>query len=57
MKRISLFLLLVVLFCQLSYSITLKVPQDYPTVQEAVNDTQSGDTVLVDRGTWGNVLI
>ncbi len=31
---------------------TLLVPQDYPTIQAAVDDSAEGDTILVDRGVY-----
>ncbi len=30
----------------------LRVPQDYPTIQQAINAARRGDTVLVDQGTY-----
>ncbi|MEM4413247.1 MAG: right-handed parallel beta-helix repeat-containing protein, partial [Candidatus Caldarchaeum sp.] len=30
----------------------LRVPQDYKTIQEAINAAKSGDTILVDPGTY-----
>ena len=35
---------------------TLRVPQDYPTIQAAVNAARSGDVVLVAPGTYGDVV-
>jgi hypothetical protein len=34
----------------------LRVPQDFPTIQAAINAAQSGDTVLVSRGTYAGGL-
>ncbi|MDQ2844261.1 MAG: hypothetical protein M3Y72_25115, partial [Acidobacteriota bacterium] len=31
---------------------TIRVPQDYPTIQAAVDAAQNGDTVLVSPGTY-----
>jgi len=31
---------------------TLRVPADYPTIQTAVDDTEPGDLVLIDEGTY-----
>ena len=37
---------------------TILVPQDYPTIQEAVNAAVAGDSILVSTGTYqGNVTI
>ena len=44
------FLILFVL--SLSNANTIKVPQDYSSIQEAINVSSNGDTVLVDSGTY-----
>ncbi len=36
---------------------TLRVPEKYLTIQEAVDAAQSGDTVLVSPGTYAGVTI
>jgi len=35
-----------------AYSVTLRVPSEYPTIQEAINASQHGDTVLVAPMTY-----
>ncbi len=45
-------LLLTVLFAPLSYAATIHVPADQPTIQQAINAAQNGDTVLVSPGTY-----
>lgn len=35
-----------------SFAVTIRVPQEYPTIQEALNAALSGDTVLVDDGVY-----
>jgi hypothetical protein len=40
------------LFVSAGYPVTLRVPADYPTIQEGINAAQSGDTVLVAPMTY-----
>lgn len=30
----------------------IRVPQDHPTIQQAINFADDGDTVIVDDGVW-----
>ncbi len=30
----------------------LNIPQDYPTIQDGINNAVNGDTILVDEGTY-----
>jgi hypothetical protein len=46
------FLLAIFMAAATGYSTTILVPQNYPTIQQAINAAQDGDTVLVDRGTY-----
>jgi hypothetical protein len=46
-------LLFVILFSSsVIYSTTIRVPQDYVEIQQAINVSQDGDTILVDRGVY-----
>jgi hypothetical protein len=48
MKQILLLTVITLLFvCQNSFSTVIKVPDDYPTIQSAINAAIDGDTVLV----------
>ena len=40
------------LFLQLSYATILNVPDEYTTIQEAIDAAVDTDTVLVDQGTY-----
>ncbi|PID28058.1 MAG: hypothetical protein CR982_04710 [Candidatus Cloacimonadota bacterium] len=53
MKRLFLSLLLISAISMAD----LNVPNDYPTIQEAVNSCASGDTIIVSNGTYneGNI--
>ncbi|MBA4319428.1 MAG: hypothetical protein C0412_13590, partial [Flavobacterium sp.] len=46
------FFIYFILFTVVSFSTTRKVPQDYSTIQLAINAAQTGDTVLVSAGTY-----
>jgi hypothetical protein len=50
-------ILLLLLLFKLATGTILEVPADYPTVQAALDATQSGDTVLVAPGTWHGNLV
>jgi hypothetical protein len=49
MKKLVLFVLL---FGQIGLAETIKVPQDYPKIQTAINFAEPGDEVVVDDGVW-----
>ena len=53
MKKI----LIVVLLVTVTFGITINVPEDYPTIQEAINVSSDGDLVLVADGTYYENLI
>lgn len=39
-------------FVSATYPTTIKVPEDYPQIQLAINAAQDGDTILVAQGTY-----
>lgn len=53
MKRtILLSLTVAAIFCSSSSAAIRTVPQEYPTIQQAINVCANGDTVVVDQGTY-----
>ncbi len=50
MKRLVLLLTLLIPF--FTFSQIINIPGDYHTIQEGINATSTGDTVLVDTGTY-----
>lgn len=55
MRLISLFFLILLL--QQSYAAVLNVPQDYSSIQTAIESAQNGDTVLVAQGRYYENII
>lgn len=49
--RISIFIISF-LFTGYVLATTINIPGDYSTIQEGINNSQSGDTVLVENGTY-----
>ena len=41
-----------VLIAPLSYAAVLRVPGEYPSIQQAITDANDGDTVLVSPGVY-----
>lgn len=53
MRRVSILTILIVAVLIMPVSATIiNVPDDYPTIQEGINASSDGDTVLVQPGTY-----
>lgn len=59
LKRIVFIISMInILFINQTYSAIIKVPYEFQTIQEAINQSEKGDTILVDNGTYyENILI
>ena len=44
--------LLFILLLSFSFTATLLVPEEYPTIQSAIDSSSDGNTVLVSAGTY-----
>ena len=47
-----LFLLFLVLGCGVAFAVDVIVPDDFLTIQEAIDGAQAGDTVVVEPGDY-----
>lgn len=52
MKQVGFTFLILFLFTDFLFCTILKVPQDYSTIQSAINAVKNHDTVLVSEGTY-----
>ncbi|MCP4633376.1 MAG: T9SS type A sorting domain-containing protein [candidate division Zixibacteria bacterium] len=52
MKKFSVFAFLILLFTTNANSRIIDVPDEYPTIQEGIDASSDGDTVLVQPGTY-----
>ena len=50
--RIVYFVITILAVSTLAHAAILKVPIQFPTIQDAINAAVNGDTVLVDDGTY-----
>jgi hypothetical protein len=56
MNRIFIISALAVFYIPFSaYSTIINIPADYPTIQQGINASINGDTVLVQPGTYGRI--
>lgn len=56
MKKFSALIILTLVVVSISHGAVIRVPADYPTIQEALNAAESGDTVLVAPGVYHESL-
>jgi nitrous oxidase accessory protein NosD len=52
MCKTTLFIVAVLSLPVLAYSATIYVPDDYPAIQQAIDSSANGDTVIVKPGTY-----
>ncbi len=56
MKRIITSILAVMMTAGFAVAVTIHVPAQYPTIQEGINASSDGDTVLVAAGTYYELI-
>ena len=52
MRPATIILTVLLFLPAIGYSATYYVPDDYPTIQEAINGSLDGDTIIVRPGTY-----
>lgn len=57
MRILTLSTIFLFAFISFTFGETIRVPQDYPTIQWAVAEAQTGDTVEVSMGTYGENIV
>ena len=55
--KVHLGLLTLFILLQLTFATTINIPENYPTIQEGIDNSVNGDTVLVSEGTYYENLI
>ncbi len=50
-------ILFIIVFLSISSANTIRVPEDYSTIQVAINQSQPGDTVLISTGNYSETII
>lgn len=56
-KIACMFTGLILISCVSVYSAIIRIPDDYASIQGAINASQSGDVILVSPGTYGGDII
>ncbi len=51
-KKLHVFLFLIVILFNSKAQDTIKVPVDYSTIQAAIDTSKNGDVILVDKGIY-----
>ena len=52
MKIVSILFLMIVISYGVVSAEVINIPNDYPSIQQGIDATDSGDTVLVDQGLY-----
>lgn len=57
MKKVVLFVSYLFMICSGAFAVEIKVPGDYPTIQEAIDLAEYGDDVIVDAGIYNESIV